>query len=397
MTTILIAGGSLGGLLAANILLRDGHDVQLLEKARGSLDGRGAGIVTHQALLDGLKRAGVTIDDSLGVQVQSRVLLDREGRSALQLPLKQILTSWSRLYNLLIEAFPADRYHQGVSVSRVEQDAEGVRVHSDSGQVFEGALLIASDGIRSAVRGQYAPEIEPQYAGYIAWRGVCDEAVLSNYCLDSVFDQFGFCLPAGEQLIGYPVAGNNNSTSRGRRRYNFVWYRPATETLALPALLTDADGVSHPLGIAPHKVSWRHVADMRMAARELLAPQFAEMIEKTAQPFFQPIYDLVSQRLAFERVGLMGDAAFVARPHVGMGVTKAAEDAVALSDCLRLHGVTPAALQAYEAARLLPGQAVIQHARRLGAYMQSQSAGGAAAGRDAEQVVRQTAVYFPEQ
>ena len=277
MTTILIVGGSLGGLLAANILLRDGHDVQLLEKARGSLDGRGAGIVTHQALLDGLKRAGVTIDDSLGVQVQSRVLLDREGRSALQLPLKQILTSWSRLYNLLIEAFPADRYHQGVSVSRVEQDAEGVRVHSDSGQVFEGALLIASDGIRSAVRGQYAPEIEPQYAGYIAWRGVCDEAVLSNYCLDSVFDQFGFCLPAGEQLIGYPVAGNNNSTTRGRRRYNFVWYRPATETLALPALLTDADGVSHPLGIAPHKVSWRHVADMRMAARELLAPpQFFE-------------------------------------------------------------------------------------------------------------------------
>jgi 2-polyprenyl-6-methoxyphenol hydroxylase-like FAD-dependent oxidoreductase len=393
MTTILIVGGSLGGLLAANILLRDGHDVQLLEKARGSLDGRGAGIVTHQALLDGLKRAGVTIDDSLGVQVQSRVLLDREGRSALQLPLKQILTSWSRLYNLLIEAFPADRYHQGVSVSRVEQDAEGVRVHSDSGQVFEGALLIASDGIRSAVRGQYAPEIEPQYAGYIAWRGVCDEAVLSNYCLDSVFDQFGFCLPAGEQLIGYPVAGNNNSTTRGRRRYNFVWYRPAEATLALPALLTDADGVSHPLGIAPHKVSWRHVADMRMAARELLAPQFAEMIEKTAQPFFQPIYDLVSQRLAFERVGLMGDAAFVARPHVGMGVTKAAEDAMALADALADHGASPAAWSAYEAARLAPNQSVVQRARQLGAYMQAQGRADAGeARRDAEQVLRETAV-----
>ncbi len=51
MARILIAGGSLGGLLAANLLLRDGHDVQVLEKAAGSLDGRGAGIVTHAALL----------------------------------------------------------------------------------------------------------------------------------------------------------------------------------------------------------------------------------------------------------------------------------------------------------------------------------------------------------
>ena len=49
MARNLLAGGSLGGLLAANMLLRDGHEVQVLEKATGSLDGRGAGIVTHAA------------------------------------------------------------------------------------------------------------------------------------------------------------------------------------------------------------------------------------------------------------------------------------------------------------------------------------------------------------
>ena len=394
MARILIAGGSLGGLLAANMLLRDGHDVLVLERATGSLDGRGAGIVTHTALGRGLARAGVTVDDRLGVRVELRVELDAAGEVATRLTMPQVLTSWSRLYTLLDAAFPADRRRPGVTVTRVEQDSHGVRVHSDSGEAFEGELLIASDGLRSAVRAQVAPEALPQYAGYVAWRGVCDEAVLSRRTLASVFDCFGFGLPAGEQLIGYPVAGIGNTTERGQRRYNFVWYRPADANGALRDLLTDADGAHHPLGIAPHKVSWRQVAAMREAARRLLAPQFAEILEKAAQPFLQPIFDVVSQKIAFDRVALMGDAAFVARPHVGMGVTKAAEDAMALSDCLREFGAAPAALRAYETLRLGAGQAVVQRARQLGAYLQAQGldANPASLRRDADAVLRETAV-----
>jgi len=311
-----------------------------------------------------------------------------------RLPMPQVLTSWSRLYALLFEAFPSERCHQGVVVKHVDQHAAGVRVHDESAGVFDGDLLIASDGIRSAVRAQFAALAVPEYAGYVAWRGVCDEAVLSNATLSSVFDHFGFGLPAGEQLIGYPVAGPGNATLRGKRRYNFVWYRPADERTALPELLTDADGVHHPQGIPPHKVSWRQVAAMREAGRRLLAPQFAEMLEKTAQPFLQPIFDVVSQRIAFDRVALMGDAAFVARPHVGMGVTKAAEDAMALADCIREHGASAAALLAYERLRLAPGQAVVQRARDLGAYLQAQGSerGDAAGSRDADAVLRDTAI-----
>ena len=81
---ILVVGGSLGGLFAANMLLRAGHDVQLIEKSAHSLDGRGAGIVTHRALLAALQAAGVDAADTLGVAVTERVALDAAGRTVAQ-------------------------------------------------------------------------------------------------------------------------------------------------------------------------------------------------------------------------------------------------------------------------------------------------------------------------
>lgn len=392
MARILIAGGSLGGLFAANILLREGHDVLVLEKAAESLDGRGAGIVTHKALERGLIRAGVTVDETLGVRVQGRVSLQKDGRADVTLEMPQVLTSWSRLYNLLHEVLPPKHYLHGANITGVSQDAVGVKVQLENGRTIEGDMLVASDGIRSVVRAQYAPQIQPEYAGYVAWRGVCDEALLSRFTLETVFEQFGFSLPPGEQLIGYPVAGAGNTTARGKRRYNFVWYRPAPAPDALTALLTDADGQCYPLGIPPNKVAWRNIAAMREAAQQLLAPQFAEMMQKTAQPFLQPIYDISSQQIAFDRVLLMGDAAFVARPHCGMGVTKAAQDAGAIADALAAHGAGRAAGLAYQQARLADCQSIVQHARNLGAYMQSQTgAGRGSVSRSDEKVVRETA------
>ncbi len=402
---ILVVGGSLGGLMAANVLLRAGHEVTLLEKAPASLDGRGAGIVTHSRLVHALRAAGVDVDgaaghatdNTLGVAVQSRVALDAAGHAVARLDCPQVLTSWSRLYALLLAALPAGRCLAGHAVAQLEQDEHGVRVRCASDEVFDADLLIASDGIRSTVRAQLAPQATPQYAAYAAWRGVCDESVLSQRTQSTLFGHFGFGLPDREQIIGYPVAGPGNATAPGARRYNFVWYRPADEAVVLRRLMTDADGHHHAGGIAPHKVNWREIAAMRHAGRALLAPQWAEVLEKTAQPFLQPIHDLMSERLVFGRVALMGDAAFVARPHVGMGVTKAGEDALALADAITQLGATPAALLHYEAQRLAPGRAVVERGRRLGAYMQAQSGsaadrGTAAAGRSALTVLRETAI-----
>lgn len=386
-SSVLVVGGSLGGLMVANMLHRAGHQVTLLEKAMGSLDGRGAGIVTHTLLVKALERCGIPAETPLGVAIQKRVVLSRDGDIAEHACINQVLTSWSRLYALLVAVLPPEFYHQGAAVQRVEQTENQVRVVCEDGRHFQGDVLVASDGIRSVVRQQLVPQVKVQYAGYVAWRGVCDEAVLSQRTLDTVFETFGFGLPEHEQLIGYPVAGAGNSVAKGQRRYNFVWYRPAADDGTLQSLMTDADGTHHPLGLSPNKVHYQHVADVRRAAHDKMAPQFAEILEKTAQPFLQPIYDCSSTQIALDRVALMGDASFVARPHVGMGVTKAAEDAMALTDAMLEHGATPQALLAYEQARLRPCQAVVNRARRLGAYMQNQ-----AAARDDYDAMVQTAI-----
>jgi 2-polyprenyl-6-methoxyphenol hydroxylase-like FAD-dependent oxidoreductase len=365
--TALIVGGSLGGLFAANLLLRAGWNVAVFERVGDALAGRGAGIVTHDALFDALKRAGATIDATIGCETHSRVTLDREGRVIAELPLRQILTAWSRMYRLLKDALPPGNYHSNKTLERVEQNDDGVTACFADGTRAAGDLLIGADGFRSTVRAQFLPDAKPVYAGYVAWRGLVDEKDLSADTRRILSDRLGFCLPPGEQMLGYLVAGSSNTTTPGERRYNFVWYRPADEAVELPALLTDASGSRHDMNIPPDRIRREAIAEMRAAAQELLAPQFAEIVRATAEPFFQPIYDLESPRIVFGRVAILGDAAFVARPHVGLGVTKAAGDAVALVDAVMEQGCDlSAALRAYDASRVSFGRSIVAHARDLG-------------------------------
>jgi 2-polyprenyl-6-methoxyphenol hydroxylase-like FAD-dependent oxidoreductase len=173
-------------------------------------------------------------------------------------------------------------------------------------------------------------------------------------------------------MLGYPVAGFDNSTRAGERCFNFVWYRPTHIDRELPELCTDIHGKRHDLSIPPPLLRPAVIDAMRRSARDELSPQFAEVVAKTRQPFFQAIFDLESDIMHHGRVAILGDAAFVARPHCGMGVSKAAGDALALSGLLQNHGNDPlGALPAYSTERVRFGKAVVAHARELGSYLQA--------------------------
>src|SRR5262249_12246278 len=155
------------------------------------------------------------------------------------------------------------------------------------------------------------------------------------------------------------------------RRYTPVWSRPVEEATDLRHLLTDASGMTHVISIPPPLIRREAIAQMRAAAERLLAPQFREIVRMIDEPILQPIYDLETPRMAFGRVAIMGDAAFVARPHVAAGVAKAADGAAALAAALRETDSVPPALRRFEATRLPIGQRIVERARHLGAYLQA--------------------------
>jgi 2-polyprenyl-6-methoxyphenol hydroxylase-like FAD-dependent oxidoreductase len=220
------------------------------------------------------------------------------------------------------------------------------------------------------VRQQFIPDLAPLYAGYVAWRTLIPEAALPLAIHRELFEYMVFCLPPGEQFLSYPVAGPDNDLRAGQRRLNVIWYRPADEHGELQRLLTDESGVTHSISIPPPLIRAEPIAAMRAAAERLLAPQVREIIRLIDEPILQPIYDLESPRLAFGRVAIIGDAAFVARPHVGAGVSKASDDAAALADALDGDDIE-SALCRFEAARLPDNRKIIERARHLGAYLQA--------------------------
>jgi 2-polyprenyl-6-methoxyphenol hydroxylase-like FAD-dependent oxidoreductase len=282
---------------------------------------------------------------------------------------RQTLTAWERLYRVLRDAFPAAHYRRGLALKSFEQTDRSVAAHWSDGTSSEAELLVGADGIRSTVRQQLLPDLQPLYAGYVAWRALLSEQSIPPAIHRELFEFMTFCLPPGEQFLGYPVAGPDNDLRPGHRRYNVVWYRPADEATELQSLLTDEAGVTHS-SIPPPLIRRAAIAEMRAAAERLVAPQFRAIARLMDEPVLQPIYDLETPRMAFGRVAIIGDAAFVARPHVGAGVAKAADDAAALADAVAADEVE-SALRRFEARRLPVGRRIIERARHLGAYLQA--------------------------
>jgi len=365
-----VIGGSMSGLLAAIMLRRRGWTVDVFERVESELAGRGAGIVAQTELIARLKALGLETGD-LGILAKTRKLLDIDGGVTLTTECPQVLTAWERVYRVLRNAFPPQHYHRGHGLKSFEQSETRVLAHMTDGSTAEADVLVGADGLRSTVRGQCLSGIAPLYAGYCAWRALLPESAIPPGIHRELFESMVFCLPPGEQCLFYPVAGPDDDLRAGHRRSNVVWYRPADESTELSWLLTDDNGVTHSVSIPPPLIRRDAIAAMRAAAERLLPPQFRAIVRLIDEPILQPIYDLESPQLAFGRVAIVGDAAFVARPHVAAGVSKAADDAAALTAALDTDGDVESALRRFEAERLPVGKKIIERARHLGAYLQA--------------------------
>jgi len=363
----IIIGGSMSGLFSAAFLRQIGWDVDVYERSTVELVGRGAGITGHPELMETLEASGASTKD-LGVEVPKRVAIDRDGRITDERPLRQILTSWDRLQRLLRETIDESRYHLGWNFERIDQDERGVRVQFSGRRVEHADILIGGDGIRSSVRGQMAPDVQPVYAGYYIWRGAPNEADLAPDTLETIYPLFTFYLPTRQQVITYPIAGFDNDLRPGKRRFNFIWYRVA-DAAKLREMNVDENGVQHEYSVPPPLIRKDLIADMYKDARETLPPALLDALMKIKQPFITPIYDFTAPTIVFGRVAMVGDAAANARPHMGFGMAKAGTDAQALAKHLRDHDDIDDALKAYNAERQPIGNHIVMHGRKLGTHL----------------------------
>jgi 2-polyprenyl-6-methoxyphenol hydroxylase-like FAD-dependent oxidoreductase len=366
----LIVGGSMSGLLSGLVLRRAGWTVDIFERVESELSGRGAGIVAQQELIQRLNNLGLATDD-LGVHITTRKILNARGELTRECECPQVLTAWERVYRLLRDAFPPGHYRRGCGLMDFKQGEEGLEARFSNGETVRADLLVGADGIRSTVRQHCLPDAVPLYAGYSAWRALIAESAFPPDVHEELFEFMSFGLPPGEQFLGYPVAGPDNDLRPGHRRFNVVWYRPADEATKLQWLLTDESGHTHAISIPPPLIRGDAIAEMRADAERLLAPQFRQVVRLIREPILQPIYDLASPQMAFGRAAVLGDAAFVARPHVAAGVSKAADDAAALVEALRAEADVPSALRRFEASRLAENHRIIERARHLGAFLQA--------------------------
>ena len=213
-------------------------------------------------------------------------------------------------------------------------------------------------------QAQFTPMYRPRQLvdlAYVAWRGLVDEPELTDEAAALLRDRFSFFEYPNSHMLAYLVPGEHEATEPGKRRYNWVWYRNAAEH-RLTELLIDADGRQHASSIPPGLLSAASETDLREAAARHLPPAYRALVAATRAPFLQTIQDLSVRRMAVGRIALVGDAAFIPRPHTAASTAKAAGNALALVDALKRETDIPAALRAWEPDQIQYGL----HLRRQG-------------------------------
>jgi 2-polyprenyl-6-methoxyphenol hydroxylase-like FAD-dependent oxidoreductase len=362
----IVVGGSVGGLFAAVLLHRAGWQVSLYERSTMGLGGKGAGLVAQpdvERILAEIGRADVL--DS-GVVAHERIFLDKKGNVLQTIRTPQSQISWDLLFEAFRAELPDDSYRRGAYVMSATDDGETATITIEGGNTDTADLVVGADGISSRVREIVSPKSRPRYAGYVAFRGLGPEMRLPPEGVETLRDRFTFFNAYRTQMLGYLVAGSDGSIEPGSRRYNWVWYRVMNEA-ALAAVLTSDSGETRQYSVPAGSLSRAARRDLTDNAKRELPPLCARLVEREPQPFVQAIFDYEAPTMVKGRIALLGDAAFIVRPHTAMGVSKAAGDAMFLRDSLARFGTVEQALNAYDDFRGAAGREIAQYGQLLGA------------------------------
>jgi 2,6-dihydroxypyridine 3-monooxygenase len=367
MPRVAVVGGSLIGLTTGLVLRDVGCEVDVYERSRVPLEGRGVGIVLHPMTVRYLLDNRLLDLSAVSTTAAYHRYLADDGSVLTEDARRHHFTGYNTLYGTLLRAFGRERYHLASEVTSITQTDDEVELAFASGETATADLVVGADGVSSFTRRAMLPDVAPRYGGYVAWRGVVDEKDLTPRTFAALDDSLTYWFHPGTHALTYPIPHYDGAVTPGHRLMNLVWYRNVPEGEPLADLLTDRSGRRRDVSLPPGAVRDVHLAELRDTAAEQLPPPIAEVALKTAEPFLQVMIDVEVPRMAFGRVCLVGDAAFSVRPHAAAATAKGADDVWALADALHdSGGDVPGALRAWEPAQLELGRALLARTRDLG-------------------------------
>jgi len=354
---IAIVGGGIGGLTLALSLHQVGISCRVVEAA-AELKLLGVGInllphamreLTELGLGAALERVAVATEEVVFCNRFGQFIRREPRGRAAGYAWPQLSIHRADLHEVLTAAVRSllgpDALVLGARCGGIEQDARGVTLRFDNGESVRAAAAIGCDGIHSAVRRILHPDEGPlAYQGINMWRGV----TRAKPFLTGASMVVGGWLEGGK-LVVYPV--RNAIDGEGRQLINWV-----AEIQSPRNVLQDWNLDGRLQDFLPAFADWRFdwldcAALMRDAEAILEYP----MVDREPLPFWTQ-----------GRVTLLGDAAHPMYPRGSNGAGQAILDARTLAGCLKRERDVPAALKAYEAARLKPAYEVVLANRTSG-------------------------------
>lgn len=361
---VAIIGGSIAGCATAIALHRLGCDIQVFERSSGALRERGSGIAIPVPLRDELIGAGYLPADYPTCEPTHRswVLADgtHGGREIWRQGSKAATSNWGVLWRSLRQMVGDLPYADGVRIDRVESHGtDGATVTFGDGTSQDFDVVVGADGYRSRVREALYPDSQPEYAGYVLWRGNYPEAEAPDRAgLDHLDDLDAWLTVAfdGGHGVLYPIPDFEGAND-GARRVNWAVY--ARQPIGCD--------FAEPTSIPPGEVAAETYAELEAILEAAFPPLYRPLFESPReQVSIQPIYDQLATSYVQDRIVLVGDAGTVTRPHTGSGATKAMQDALALERLGAEHEDWGPLLAAYDADRTATGDSLVELGRRIG-------------------------------
>lgn len=335
-----IVGGSIAGCSAAIALLREGHTVTIFERSSSELQGRGAGIMTTQSMLQALKARDMIDADFSHFEQHQMPFIGHTGpdepfgKTVWIMPANIVLLNWSDLFKNLRRRVPDSIYHAGQTVIAADMvDDNHVLVTMEDSIQHQFDLVIFADGYRSLGRTLLFPEVDLQYRGYVLWRGLLDESKLDTTIpLEDGVPRLSYKGLPGH-FNAYFVPGADGETDPGSRRVNWTAYLPLTAE-ELSAYLIDKNGNLHQGNIPPGMMRSAEETFLKQLMRQHLPPYYADMVEASDDTFIQAIYTMNLPTYYKGHICLCGDAGALAQPFTGSGVFKGVNNALDLAAAL---------------------------------------------------------------